>query len=574
MRSFRNWFFNTKYRNKVAIVCLVISLLPLLVLGSYSYSQIRDLLITREEEVLAESLDQAVDNLNYKIKSITNMMHYVLWDDAVKNALSKEYDNNFDMYLAYKKVIDPTIITVLSLHEEIKGMTIYSNNNIYPHGSSLRKLDKIKGEKWYGDVLKAYEPILIADKEERKLTLASRQYESSNWYTNIVTMVIDYNELFRSLTKLFDKSYGIRIVDSRDKMIYSFDHFQGNKQEYAMTDEDFMGQLRSGLLEERYVYKEEELKNNGWRVYLYRPIGTVSAAATSITFLVVIIFTVCTLFVIIASYYLASAIVRPVENLNKNMRRIEAADLTVTVAYDSNDEIGDLYRQFNKMVEQLKYLIDEVYTSKIHQQEYEMKALQAQICPHFFYNSLSLINSKAILSGQDEISLMAQHLSTFYRTTLNNGNNMIRVQDEWINVTSYINIQSLMHANSFDVITEIDEDILAYNMPNLLLQPIVENAIGHGIDHKVTEGKGLLTVKGWQNEDTLYFIVEDNGCGMTEETMDQVLKKEIRGYGVRNVHQRVQLTYGEGYGLHYESQINKGTKVTLRIPKKMKQDSI
>ena len=249
------------------------------------------------------------------------------------------------------------------------------------------------------------------------------------------------------------------------------------------------------------------------------------------------------------------------------MERIESGDLTVTVTHESRDEIGHLIKRFRKMVNRLRYLIDEVYKSKIAQQKYEMKALQAQICPHFFYNSLSLINSKAILADHQDISLMAQFLSSFYRTTLNNGKNTISVRDEWTNVTSYIQIQCLMHDGSFDVYYDIGDDILDYTMLNLLLQPIVENAIVHGIDHKESSGRGLLTISGKQAHNNLLFTVTDNGCGIHPDVLENILTTETSGYGIKNVHRRVQLHYGKEYGLSYKSILDEGTTVYLTIPK-------
>jgi len=250
------------------------------------------------------------------------------------------------------------------------------------------------------------------------------------------------------------------------------------------------------------------------------------------------------------------------------MQQIEQGDLSLNLPkiLPRNDEIGVLVKQFRAMVKKLQYLVNEVYKNKIVRQEYEMKALQAQIKPHFFYNSLSLINSKAILAGQDDISDMAQLLSTFYRTTLNRGHSHISVSDEWTNTISYVKIQLIMHSYSFEVFEELNPIIKDYKMPNLLLQPLVENAIVHGIDHKVTPGKGQIRISGTQEENQLIFTVEDNGCGISQEDLEHLLEKESNGYGVQNVQRRVQLYYGENYGLTYNSEINRGTKVTLKIP--------
>jgi two-component system sensor histidine kinase YesM len=247
------------------------------------------------------------------------------------------------------------------------------------------------------------------------------------------------------------------------------------------------------------------------------------------------------------------------------MRLIEQGDLSITIKQTSSDEIGHLIQAFGHMMERLKHLINEVLKSRITQQEYEMKALQAQINPHFLYNSLSLINGKAIIAGQDDISQMARLLSTFYRTTLNKGKNLISVRDELENTRSYAEIQRMMHSNSFDIVYDIDESVYSFSMPNLLLQPLVENSILHGIDHKETSDRGVLTIFCRRNDQMLIFKVLDNGCGMSAEQCENILTSESSGYGIQNVHHRVQLYYGTEYGLRYTSTKGVGTCATLTL---------
>ena len=283
--------------------------------------------------------------------------------------------------------------------------------------------------------------------------------------------------------------------------------------------------------------------------------------------LVLVVILGCIVLLFVVSKRMAKSIVKPLGELSKGIAQIEAGNLSVDIVEESSDEIGRVIRSFRKMVERLNYMVKEVYQSRIAQQEYEMKALQAQINPHFLYNSLSLINWKAIIAEQDDISEMAQLLSTFYRTTLNKGKNVIAVKGEWENTCSYVKIQKMLHSGKFEAQLELESGMEHYEMLNLLLQPLIENAIMHGLDHKETDGKKILEVKGWEEEERLVFQVTDNGCGIPKEILDHILKKETTGYGVQNVHQRVQLYYGSAYGLVYESEVGCGTQVTLTIPK-------
>ena len=171
----------------------------------------------------------------------------------------------------------------------------------------------------------------------------------------------------------------------------------------------------------------------------------------------------------------------------------------------------------------------------------------------------------ALETDQEDISKITLSLSTFYRTALNKGKNILRVRDEIKNMRSYLDIQLMMHDHEFDVDVEIDECILDYNILNLILQPLIENAIDHGIDLK-TNGRGGIKIIGKKQNDEIVLIVSDNGVGMSKEQAESILTNKSNGYGVKNVNERIKLYYGEQYQLKIESEIGIGTKVKVTIP--------
>lgn len=567
MRKINSWFKNLKFRSKILFTCLLASLLPIIALGSFCYIQIQHLLITRENEVLDESLNQAISNLDYKVNNYFNVINQITWNEDVNRGVTAKYNNTYEMYLFYRDILDPLSVNTRFLYNEINTITVYSNNKMHSHGNTLRPLTDIEQSSWFKSVLGTATPKLAVSAADSTFEVFSQMFDRNHSLTNIAYINVDYNHVFDSISNLFEDNYGLIILDENNKPVYFFQDFSENNLSYMLSTDTFLEKLNNGSLKQDYVYKKASLSSYNWTVYLYRPVDTVSASTHQIRVTVIIVVFSCVLILFLSSYFLSRVVVRPLEKLAKNMEQIEAGDLSVTVTNSATDEIGNLIRQFGSMVHKLQDMINEVYKSKIAQQEYEMKALQAQINPHFFYNSLSLINSKAIIAEQEDISQMAQLLSTFYRTTLNKGKNTISVREELQNTTSYIEIQRMMHTNSFDVHYDIEEEILHYTMLNLLLQPLVENAINHGIDHKESPGKGVLTISGKQSDDTLIFTVSDNGCGIDPETLKTILTTKTKGYGVQNVHHRVQLFYGPEYGLAYESTLMEGTTVTLTIPK-------
>lgn len=553
MEKIGTWYRRLAFRRRVLLSFFFVSLIPVIVLGTFGYVQTRNLLIKREKEMLQETLEQNVLMLNSAFETYVHVMENLIWDVNIKQALTERYQNNLQMYRTYRDVIDPAVMRMKSLNPQIKQLTIYSANpTLYRHGDVVQPITAMEEME---EVLSDYRVHWID--ENGTLKLCCRFYLDGNPEENVVVIRLDYASAFGGLSALFREDYGILITEENGASVYSCETFASGVDGRELV---------AGKMPEGIVLEENVIPSNGWRIYLYRPVSAVSSAAGSITLLILAVVALCLAAVFFASVMLTRSVVRPLGELNENIDRIEDGNLSVEVKGETDDEIGHIIHSFSRMVERLNHMVNENYKSKIAQQQYEMRALQAQINPHFLYNSLSLINWKAIMAGEEEISEMAQLLSTFYRTMLNKGKNIIGVEGEWNNTCSYVHIQRMMHSGKFEARMKLEEGMKAYQMLNLLLQPLVENAIVHGLDYKTDGGEKCLEVRGFIEVGCLVFIVEDNGCGMDEETLDTILTAKTGGYGVQNVHHRIQLYYGEQYGLHYESWKGKGTRVTLRIP--------
>ena len=302
---------------------------------------------------------------------------------------------------------------------------------------------------------------------------------------------------------------------------------------------------------------------------MYRPTEIITHSAADLLIRNVPLVGICVVLLVILGYLFSRRIVSYLERLTENMNQIHMGFRKVTVSSSSNDEVGVLIRSFRRMMDQMNHLISEVYEGKIRLQNSEMKALQAQINPHFLYNSLSIINWKALEAGEEEISKVTLALSTYYRTSLNRGETMTTVENEMNNIRSYLRIQLIMHDNSFQAIEKVDLDseMMGIRIPKLILQPFVENAIDHGLDLSEREKKFLrITVR--QEGDSVLFEIEDNGAGMEEEKAQKIMSYQSPGYGVRNVCERIRVLYGEAGSVRVESAVGEGTKVMIRLPKK------
>jgi two-component system sensor histidine kinase YesM len=211
------------------------------------------------------------------------------------------------------------------------------------------------------------------------------------------------------------------------------------------------------------------------------------------------------------------------------------------------------------MAVEARALIREVYESRIQQREAEIRALQSQINPHFLYNTLSAINWKAIRAGNQEVSRVAVALSRFYRATLNQGRFTTTVGAEIETVQSYLEVQRFIHDDSFDVELETEAEALAWQMPNVILQPLVENAIQHGVDMKEDGGRGKIRIQARMRGRAVLFTIRDNGPGLAESLGRKILLGEGTGCGVKNVNDRLRFFFGPEYGLVFRQAPGGGT---------------
>ncbi len=560
-------FLNLKFQNKIIGISLVIGLIPIVLLGFFSYSKVYSLLIEREETALRETLHREVMQLEYKLNSYLTTMNLIVWNENIRLALAKDYTSNYEMYLTYRDTIDPLFLTTRSLNSDITSITIYTDAHIYPHDNTLRPLTEAQNKQWYEKACQTTVPFFCISENGKTLNLICQMYYHYVPYTNIICMSIDLNSALAAAESLFESNYGFVLLNDSKETIYQYTELI-NTDTIAVSRDLWTDKLPG------YITKTETLTPSGWTALLSRPVRTVTAAANNITYIALCMVFMCILLILFVSSKLSKVIVSPIIQLSANMEQVEQGNYALSVSSESTDEVGQLITSFQKMVHTLNNLVNEVLLSKIRQQKYEIEILQSQINPHFLYNSLSLINSKAIMSGQHDISQMARLLSTFYRTMLNKGQPITTIGSELENTKSYISIQQMMHAQSFDVVYDIDSQVLAYPIPSLLLQPLAENAIIHGLDQRELPSPAILSFSCGQEKEDIIFKIMDNGWGMAAEECEKILTKDSKGYGVKNVHQRIQLYYGSEYGLTYHSTKNMGTYVILRIRKNIQNQEI
>lgn len=320
--------------------------------------------------------------------------------------------------------------------------------------------------------------------------------------------------------------------------------------------------------------------STGWTTVGVIPLRYINKDLAGIQYLTVIIIVLTIIIGVTVSVIIAQSLILPLENTVNALEKFSRGDFAVHLKENRCDEIGKLNRIFNKAIKEINELLQKVTQSEILNKEMEFKTLQSQMNPHFLYNTLDTINWLAFKEKQTEICNLVAAISSLIRASISNKKSIITIEHELDYVKNYIYIQHIRYKDRFDTIYDIDESLLKQAVPKLIIQPIVENAIIHGIEN--SKNKNLLYISVKRENECIVIIVKDTGIGMTDEKVSELLKEPLNAegdeqkahtnLGLYAVHKRIQLMYGDLYGLTVHSQAGEGTTVTLYIPFTKKQE--
>ncbi|CAN7519527.1 sensor histidine kinase [Paenibacillus sp. LjRoot153] len=326
-----------------------------------------------------------------------------------------------------------------------------------------------------------------------------------------------------------------------------------------------------------HLFVQERTPTLGWRVLCFIPMSVLLSGTQILVFVIILV----SLFAVLISTGIAAILsnssTRNIKILEQTMRRVEDGNFDVRIVPLGKDEIGSLSLRFNFMLARINELINIVYKEQIAKQQAEFTVLRSQINPHFLYNTLGTVKWYARMNEQPEIERMISSVIDLLKSSVRRVGEFHSLDQEMTQLKNYIFIQKIGYGEAFQMDYEVDKQLLACEVPHFILQPLVENAILHGLE--MSKGRGEIRITAMVVERDLLLTVEDNGKGMDTTQVVNILEvrsqKEsvpgVTGIGIHNVHERIQLYYGQQYGLSYESALGLGTKAIVRIPYKIKR---
>lgn len=571
MNRLRKIFKNMKYRHKLTILLVVTSLAPMTVLALYSHSRQSTMVRSSELEDMQSIMEQTKEGIDSQTAVYASLLNYLTYSPDIEEIIKEKNIDNYTAYEKYTEIADPLLSVPKSCHDAINRIQLFADSIQVEHEYTLVPLDKMQ-EEWWSEGLKDDVRIQWKVDRTRGEVVAVRMIYAQQKLNAVLCISLDYDKIFQPLTNILTDENGGIVADQDGNVLYNktglkeLKLFDDNKKDTSQTADKLLSKISQTC-----TWTQTESEENDWVFYFYKSQDAISGSVRRILLEEIPLIIACGFIILFLGLSFSRIFTRKIEELTKNMDQVNHGSREVTVSSDSEDEVGILINSFHNMMDEINRLIDEVYVNKIALKEYELKALQAQINPHFLYNTLSMMNWMAIRSNQMEISKVTLALSTFYRTALSKGEDVVTVENCIQNMQAYLEIQLTMHDNNFSVDWDIDPTIKNEKMPKLLLQPVVENAIEHGIDEKEDGDKKIfLSFRG--NGDDVVITVRDNGMGMPQEKAETLVTYQAKGYGLKNVNDRIRILYGENYGIRIFSAPDEGTTVVMRFPKEGRKD--
>lgn len=577
-------------RYKIISLLLVISILPSIVLSvliSYAGDKIIEKQATKHTLQL---IGQANKSLEAYVDNMQDISYLISFNPETIQFLHS--DKNQDPNSNYQ--INQFLQGFTTVNPEIAGILVVNNADKYISNELYaRNISPLTKEGWYQEAVKNKGIFKVIGHPEGRNVKTHVNYTNSEIVSGVraildsetqkVIGVVLIDLKLRVISEIIEdvklgKSGYLMVVDNEGEVIYS--------PKDSLVEEINPSWFKEGMpnsfskkingVNMQFIYRKSPFTN--WTTIGVFPTNESVPEVKKINFYVIsFLYLVCA-FGIGASYYLSHSMSRPINLLNSIMKKVESGDLTTRYKGDRADEIGMLGRSFNTMIAQINKLISLMEIQGRRKREAELQALQAHIKPHFLYNTLDTINWMSRKKGALDVAELVESLSQLFRIGLSKGNDIISLESEIEHIHSYLKIQKARYKDKLNYSISIDPELNTIKVVKLVLQPIVENAIYHGI--KERRGPGNITISGERAEGNLVLFVKDDGIGMPEErltklneglavsfdSLEETRKKNPIGYGVMNVQARIKLTFGEPYGISVESVQGKGTIVKILLP--------
>ena len=586
---------NFSLQSRLLIYFGLVTILPIILIGVIAYSILYNVLKERSIQFSTQMINQLVTETNNLIADADKVAAMIADDNLIQKTLRQPLDRNIALRYSNDLMIDTHLAYIQSsFRNEFFGFyVIGANGGKYKSNFYSIKKNSLKKTDWYREITVRREPVWFSTHsgsftvETISELLVSLGYPIIDKATGKIAGVVIIDIESELLAKLTGTRLG--------KLGYTYLLNEKNQILAHHDPEMIFKKIPLGKIPDREVNSKSlnftihlsGQKNNviyqklsipGWKC-----VGILSTRAltrdSSIMGLIIIGFLIfISILAVFATWTVAGSVVTPLKRMMHLMKQVEAGDLSVTMKVKYNDELGQLGHSFNLMIEEIKNLMSKVHEEHQAMRKAELKALQAQINPHFLYNTLDSIIWLSRAGRSQDVQTMVTALTKLFRIGLSRGKEIITIGEELEHVRSYLLIQQIRYQSKLSFQINLPENLANFQTLKLILQPLVENAIYHGI--KLQKNPGMINIRVFAVANDLIFEIEDTGRGMTpeelialENTLENRPGTKLESYGVKNVNERLKIYFGNDYGVSFSSILGIGTKVNVKIPQLVEVDN-
>lgn len=591
MKKFTETFLNKSIGSKLSFYFSLVILIPIITISILGNLLYKNSITNQQNENIKQMVSQISNNIDFYIKDTENIINYLSEDPRILKFL----DNTISSSVIRKAIengsldeASKAINSFTTFHPEIAGIMIVKQDDTFISDVMGRiSRDPLIKEKWYLEAAKNPNTMHLFSKPVGRNINNVFQYSADD-VVSMSKAIVD---------KKTGKCIGVILIDMKLDIIKSvIEHAKPAKNGFVYIVDNNGEIVYSPVNEIVYRIKSEWINNSsgeilikrikendykiihgnstytGWKTVEVFPLSESLRVINTLVYYSIIIAIITLLIAEILAAFFTKSIVRPISKLKRLMKKTEVGDFNVVFNSKYDDEIGELGNAFNNMVREIKNLISLVEVEGKKKRKAEISILHAQIKPHFIYNTLDTIQWMAQEHDAQDIVDITYNLTNLLRIGLSAGEENIKISQEIKHVESYLLIQKIRYEDKLNYKIYIQKEILDLNVIKLILQPLVENAIYHGIKEK--RGSGYIKISGMIKNGKIFFIIQDNGIGIAEKKLikiNEMLKgkatsKDIVGYGIYNVNEKIKLTYGDEFGLEYHSIYGEGTTVVLWHP--------
>ena len=593
----RSDYGDLSLQSKFTLVLMLAVTIPVLMVGVFFYTRLYDMVVSYTSRQEQDSSAQTAPLIENTVQEILDAHEKVTEQPFFDTLFHQPVNSPFQMLLDEQEAGEfREQVEALVQEELITGLQIYMDfptDSVSLFHDKLTKdyfvpMSQARGTYWYGIFqgtggTELYcPPFYLSEREKQAYgdlayITATTFYYQGNPYPAYVALYSSADYLTSVLKENLDLSGSVSyIINDRDAIVASSDDSGAGVYllDYHGIEDSFMSSnnfIERTILDQKVYAGFYNIKQPGWFMVTILPSGPILRQSNIIMLQYIALYLSILVLAYVVAHFLSRSITNRISSVVYQMSKVRSGTPAPMESPVYHDEVGDLIDTYNYMTRKIDELMEDQRKSSEELRIAEFNSLQAQINPHFLYNTMDMINWLALQGRNSEISTAVQKLSRFYKLTLSRKSSISTIGEEEEHASIYVQLQNMRFHDGISFVSDIPDELTEYQIPKLTLQPVIENSILHGILEKESKS-GTIVLTGWLEDEDVVLLISDDGVGIPADKLPTIVSGEGSSssggtnIAVYNTHRRLQILYGEAYGLTYSSEEGKGTEVQIRIP--------